>query len=137
MDQNLLDREVTLCKALASPVRLGVLDLLSGRTCSASELQQALGIAPPNLSQQLAILKAAGLIRIRRVGRHLDIALASPAVAFTREVIRQMLLQLLASQAALYNEITAGESDSTAAEINITEADVPATTRAGMIRHAS
>ncbi len=55
-------------KAMAHPVRLGVVDLLSGGEKTCTELFEALGCSQSLMSQQLKILCSQGLVRVRKEG---------------------------------------------------------------------
>ncbi|TVQ40773.1 MAG: transcriptional regulator [Geminicoccaceae bacterium] len=71
-------------KALTNPHRLMILCLLDGCERSVSELEQHLGLRQPTLSQQLAKLRAEGLVETRRDGKFVYYRLASHEA---REVI--------------------------------------------------
>lgn len=91
-----LDREVyvlqsRICKAFANPIRLELLDLLAERDWFAADLQEHLGISNPNLSQHLAVLRGAGVIRTRREGKQLQCSLAMPQVKSACKIIRDVL----------------------------------------------
>ncbi len=68
-----------------------MLDLLGKRDWPASELQEQLGISKANLSQHLAILKAAGIVSTRRNGRQTTCSLALPEVKNACRIIRDVL----------------------------------------------
>ena len=70
-------RGAPLMKALSNPDRLLILCRLSRGEACVGELGAALGIAQPNLSQQLSVLRRKGLVSTRREGRHIYYALAS------------------------------------------------------------
>lgn len=55
-------------KALAHPVRLGVVATLAGGEKTCTELHEALGCSQSLMSQQLKILCRQGLIHVRRAG---------------------------------------------------------------------
>ncbi len=55
--------------AIANPTRRRLIETLAGGECNASRLLRGAGISQPAMSQQLAILKAAGLIAERKDGR--------------------------------------------------------------------
>ena len=63
VDDQIYEMQVRICKAFANSTRLRMLDLLAKRERAVADLQEELGIAAPNISQHLAILKAAGLKR--------------------------------------------------------------------------
>lgn len=75
------DRASALMKALANPDRLLLLCQLAQGELSVGELEERLGIRQPTLSQQLAVLRAEGLVGTRRDGRRIHYRLASPAAA--------------------------------------------------------
>jgi DNA-binding transcriptional ArsR family regulator len=56
-------------RALADPTRRAVLEHLAGREMTVSALTQAFDVSQPAISQHLATLRAAALVRERREGR--------------------------------------------------------------------
>jgi len=56
-------------QAIASPVRRTLLDKLSNREQTVTSLAESFDMTLPAVSQQLAILKRAGLVSARRAGR--------------------------------------------------------------------
>ena len=55
-------------KTLAHPARIRVLEVLSDGERPVNELLPLVGIEPSHLSQQLAVLRRAGVVRSRREG---------------------------------------------------------------------
>jgi ArsR family transcriptional regulator len=71
MSRDQLSRQL---KALADPMRLRILDLLPTQdrcedVYNVSELARELGIAQPSVSHHLSVLRAAGLVRSRKMCR--------------------------------------------------------------------
>lgn len=64
------ERELSagVLKALAHPVRLGVIEHLADGEKTCTELYEALGCSQSQMSQQLKILAQQGLISVRRDG---------------------------------------------------------------------
>ncbi|MFJ3054420.1 ArsR/SmtB family transcription factor [Herbaspirillum sp. NPDC087042] len=62
---------VTALKLLANEDRLLLLCHLSQQESSVSELEQALDIRQPTLSQQLAVLRSEGVVSTRREGKRI------------------------------------------------------------------
>jgi len=58
-------------KALASPLRIRILDELRNGELTVTELRQRLLVEPTNLSQQLAILRAKNIIVGRKQGSNI------------------------------------------------------------------
>jgi len=58
-----------LFKALSDETRLRIVALLSHGELCVCHLHEALGLSQPNVSRQLAILRAAGVVEDRRDGK--------------------------------------------------------------------
>ncbi|MFI1920404.1 ArsR/SmtB family transcription factor [Nocardia sp. NPDC020380] len=86
-------------KTLGHPVRIRVLELLSMREHAVSEMLDEIGIEAANLSQQLSILRRAGLVTAHREGLSVTYALTSPQVAELLAVARAILTGVVAGQA--------------------------------------
>ncbi|MEI6251997.1 MAG: metalloregulator ArsR/SmtB family transcription factor [Mycobacteriaceae bacterium] len=86
-------------KTLGHPARIRILELLSEREHAVSELVPEIGIEPANLSQQLSILRRAGLVVARRDGLSVTYALTSPRVAELLVTARAILTGVVAGQA--------------------------------------
>lgn len=70
-----------LGKALASPVRLRLLDVLDSGELTVEELAAACGLPVKNTSAQLQQLRAAHLVESRRDGTRIHYRIASPTVS--------------------------------------------------------
>ena len=91
LDDEIYERQVRICKAFANPIRLRILDLLANGTQSGTAIQSALGISTPNLSQHLAVLRAAGVVTTRREGKNILCSLTMPEVKQACQLIRNVL----------------------------------------------
>ncbi|USA63011.1 metalloregulator ArsR/SmtB family transcription factor (plasmid) [Qipengyuania citrea] len=60
------DELVDVLKALAHPVRLRIMKVLTGTERNVGEIDDAAEIGQPTLSQQLAVLRNAGLVKTRK-----------------------------------------------------------------------
>jgi ArsR family transcriptional regulator len=72
-------RRIEVLKALADPVRVEILDLLSPLIRCNCQLQEQLDLAPSLLSYHLKILREAGLVEGSRRGRWVDYSLSPDA----------------------------------------------------------
>lgn len=72
------DRACGLLKVLANPDRLLLLCHLTKGECCVRDLEAALEIRQPTLSQQLGVLREEGMVTTRRKGKHIYYKLASP-----------------------------------------------------------
>lgn len=91
-------------KTLGHPARIRVLELLSEREHAVSEMVTEIGIEPANLSQQLSILRRAGLVVGRRDGLSVTYELTSPRVADLLATARVILTGVIAGQAEVLED---------------------------------
>jgi ArsR family transcriptional regulator len=91
LEEEVYERQVGICKAFANPTRLRILDLVTNRDYPASDLQRDLSVSKANLSQHLAILKAAGVVTTHRDGKRVYCHLAIPEVKKACALIRNVL----------------------------------------------
>lgn len=92
-------------KTLGHPVRIRVLELLSVREHAVSELLGEIDVESANLSQQLAVLRRAGLVRTRKQGSAVYYSLTSPEVSQLMAVARSILTGVLAGQIELLEDL--------------------------------
>lgn len=92
-------------KTLGHPVRIRVLELLSEREHAVAEMLPEMGIEPSNLSQQLAVLRRAGLVTTRKEGSTVYYSLTSPHVAELLAVARKILSGVLSGQVELLEDL--------------------------------
>src|SRR5690606_28756635 len=95
-------------KTLGHPARIRVLELLSERDHAVAEMLPEVGIEPAHLSQQLAVLRRAGLVVSRKEGTTVIYSLTSPQVADLLAVARSILTGVLAGQAELLDDLRSG-----------------------------
>lgn len=91
VENRIYEMQVRICKALANPTRLHILDLLGKHPYTVSGLQNELGISLANVSAQLATLKAAGVVITRKEGKQVYCSLALPEVKTACQFIRRVL----------------------------------------------
>lgn len=98
-EDEIFERQAQICKAFAHPGRLRILDLLGNGERGVSELQRELGASKTSLSQQISILKSAGVLSTRRNGKQIYCSLAIPEVKQACQLIRGVLrAQIVASR---------------------------------------
>ena len=76
-----------LMKALANPDRLMLLCQLSQGEMSVGELEAALGIVQPTLSQQLGVLRDEEMVGTRREGKHIYYSVRSEQALAVLQVL--------------------------------------------------
>lgn len=99
-----------LFKALAHPARVRALELLVDGERSVSELQPDVGIESSHLSQQLGILRRAGLVTTRKEGTTVIYAIKDPLLAELLGVARRLLIASLEESRDLLLELDSTEA---------------------------
>ena len=77
-------------KALAHPLRMRILQALTGGERNVGEIEEATGIAQPALSQQLAVLRNAGLVDTRKQAKLVFYSLNADRFAHVAAVIGEL-----------------------------------------------
>ncbi len=94
-------------RTLGHPARIRVLELLSEREHAVHELLAQIAIEPSNLSQQLAVLRRAGLVSRHRADGEVRYVVAVPEVRDLLLAARAILAAVLADQLELTSELGA------------------------------
>jgi DNA-binding transcriptional ArsR family regulator len=92
-------------RALAHPARIRMLEILvrGGRTVQ--ELQEALALDQPIVSQQLAVLRNQGIVSARKEGLSVRYALNDPLVGELLDLARRIFNNHLNSTQGLLREL--------------------------------
>ena len=80
-DDQPLEAASELLRALASPVRLGIVRELASGGRRVHELVAALGVSQPLVSQHLRVLRASRIVTARRQAREIEYTLTDDHVA--------------------------------------------------------
>lgn len=96
-----------LFKALAHPARVRILEVLTDGERSVSEMQPLVGIESSHLSQQLGILRRAGVVTSRKEGPSVIYALRDPDVAQLLAVAKRFLIKSLSATEDLLADLRA------------------------------
>lgn len=75
------DTLIDAMRALGHPLRLRIVQALATGEHNVGEIELATGIAQPGLSQQLAVLRVAGLVETRKAAKLVFYRLNSEALA--------------------------------------------------------
>src|SRR3546814_10626300 len=84
-----------LFKSLGHPARIRVLEVLSDGESSVGDMQPLVGIESSHLSQQLGILRRAGLVSTRKEGASVIYSLTDPILAELLAVAKRLLISSL------------------------------------------
>ena len=89
-------------RALAHPARIRILEILSKGERSVQELQEALGLDQPLVSQQLAVLRNKSIVTSRKEGTTVWYLIRDPLVGELLDVARRIFNnQLIGTQSML------------------------------------
>ena len=100
-----------LFKALAHPARVRALEVLVEGERTVGELQPLVGIESSHLSQQLGVLRRAGLVTSRKEGSSVHYAIRDPLVAELLVVAKRLLLKALAETRDLLADLSVTAED--------------------------
>lgn len=92
-------------RMLGHPVRIRVLELLGDGPRPVRDLLADIGIEASSLSQQLAVLRRAGIVTSTRDGSTVTYALAGPDVADLMRAARRILTEMITGQTELLDAL--------------------------------
>lgn len=90
LDEKTVEFAVTLFAALAHPTRLRMVDLLTERGYTVTEVAEALDILQPNASQHLAILLRAGVVIATPIGAARCYELRGPRITRILRLVNEV-----------------------------------------------
>lgn len=82
-----------VCKALSSAKRLEILNILRDKEMSAGNIVTKMKIPKANVSQHLAVLRKAGIVRARRKGLNIYYSIPNQKVIRACELMREVLIE--------------------------------------------
>lgn len=85
------DLHAQVCKGLADPKRLLILNALRDGERSVSDLVEELDLPQANVSQHLAILRDRGLATTRRDGQRVFYSVTSPKIIRAMDLLREVM----------------------------------------------
>ena len=93
-------------RALAHPIRIRLLEVLATTSeCSVQELQHILGLDQPIVSQQLARLRASGIVVATKTGTATRYAVTDPLMKDLLAVAKRILNRRLVDAQQLLQEL--------------------------------
>jgi DNA-binding transcriptional ArsR family regulator len=107
MSVPLYQAKAELFRTLGHPVRIRVLEILQDGPAPVRDLLAAIDVEASNLSQQLAVLRRAGLVESTRESGSVVYALSTPAVADLLAAGRRLLGLVLADRDDLRGKLAA------------------------------
>lgn len=103
--------QAEVLRTLASPRRLDILHALVDGPREVGRLAEALGMSQPNVSQHLAVMRAAGIVEAERDGREVRYSVADQDVLVACGIMRGVLERRLRRLAELSATTTPRPTD--------------------------
>jgi ArsR family transcriptional regulator len=98
---HLYELQAETCRTLANARRLEIIHLLSSGPREVGRLAAEMSASQPNVSQHLAVMRAAGIVEAERDGREMRYRLTDPDVVVACDLMRGVLRRRLARLAGL------------------------------------
>jgi ArsR family transcriptional regulator len=108
MSVPLYQAKAELFRTLGHPVRIRVLELLQNHPMQVRDLLADIGVEASSLSQQLAVLRRAGMVTSWRVGANVMYGLSTADLAELLAVSRRILAEVLTDRGELLAELRDG-----------------------------
>lgn len=94
-------------RTLGHPARIRVLEILHGGERPVSELIPEVGIEASHLSQQLGVMRRAGIIQSRKVGSNVYYSVGDPKLFELLDVAKRIITSSLAESQLLLEQMEA------------------------------
>ncbi len=110
MKQNktLFELQAEVCKTLASPKRLEIINTLKTGERTVTELVNILGVSKANVSQHLALMRHKGILSSRREGVNIFYRVANPKVIEACTLMRDVLTEQMKEKSKLIDMASKG-----------------------------
>jgi ArsR family transcriptional regulator len=106
IDDKLFVLHAEVCKSMANPTRLKILNALRHGEQSVEAMAKSLKLRKANLSQHLAVLRQRGIVATRREGLNIYYRCANPKMLKACEILREVLLEQLQEGGRLMEQAT-------------------------------
>lgn len=107
-DKTLFELQSEVCKTLASPKRLEILNALKDGEKTVTDLVDILGVPKANVSQHLAVMRHRGILRTRRDGVNIYYTVANPKVIQACILMREVLTEQMQEKSKLIDIVANG-----------------------------
>lgn len=104
-NKTIYEMQAEICSALANPVRLQILDLLSEGEKTSSQILEQIKVPKANLSQHLTVLRDAGIVQSRKEGLFQYVSLSFPKIKEACALVRSLLIEKIAIEEKKNSEL--------------------------------
>jgi len=95
MEEKMFQMHAEVCKSMANPTRLKIMNLLREGEKGVEELLERLKLPKANLSQHLSVLRQRKIVSTRREGLNIYYKVANPKMIKACDILREVLLEQL------------------------------------------
>ncbi len=100
-DKTLYELQSDVCKTLASPKRIEILNALRESERTVSELVEILGVPKANVSQHLAVMRHKGILKSRRDGINVYYSVSNRKVIDACLLMKEVLMEQMKEKGKL------------------------------------
>jgi len=100
-DKTIYALHSNICKALANPIRIEIIEILNDRELTFGELQTETGVLKSNLSQHLSLMVSSGILEQRKEGQNVFFKLSTDRIAKACRMMREVLIENIQKQSEL------------------------------------
>ena len=93
MNKEIFDMQAGVCKVLANPKRLEILCTLECGELTVSDIVTKTELGKANVSQHLALMKEAGILKSRREGQRIYYCIANSKVTTACRLMKEVLIE--------------------------------------------
>ena len=101
MEEKMFQMHAEVCKSMANPTRLKIMNLLREGEKSVEELRERLKLLKANISQHLGILRQRRIVTTRRGGLNIYYKVANPKMIKACDILREVLFEQLSEDEKL------------------------------------
>ena len=105
MRKEIFEMQAEICKTLANPKRLEIINALKDGELSVGDLVESLGITKANVSQHLAVLRQNRVVNTRRDGVNIFYRINNPKIIEACSLMKSVLLEQLEENERLARRI--------------------------------
>lgn len=105
-DKKLFELQSDICKTLASPKRIEILNALKDGEKTVSQLVEILGVPKANVSQHLAVMRYKGILKTRREGINIYYSVSNQKVIDACALMREVLMEHMKERGKLAEIVT-------------------------------
>ena len=91
---SLAEHQAELCKILANPKRIQIIQLLKNNELAVSKIAEQLELSQSNVSQHLSLMRAQGVVKARRDGQEIFYSITVPEITEACDLMKNALKKI-------------------------------------------